>query len=596
MSKRSSQNELPPRSSTYTQTFLKTCVLDTDHKLLQKHLKTHPVEQSDLDICLLRGLGIVQRSEKVLSQVARALTILLQSGAKWNSDALLDEQKTPCHIICDSFGDHHKLLHLMIKSSQQTIIDTQDFHKQTALMYAVKNDNINCLKCLIANGANVNIGSEKCPRLVAGEIKSWTPILKAIWVLRRDYDCSSVIMSKIFDLLLDAALDQNKDHFRSCPDNILCAVIAGNVTCIKKLIKKGAPLNSITSKGRYVWAWIAKQGDVELLKCMFDNGFNKDSIDHNGFSVLWWVVVSGDLEAVRYLLELGVVIPTYAPKVRKPHCEKCKENRLIIADNRKQDKQDPCMRAIRDDEVEIVKLLDEYGSECCKSFTALRCAVTMDQEDVVSFLLNKYSYPLNREYTLTKSGKCATTLLKEPICHGLDVVTKLLLDHGADPAKPMCAANSANAIQEAIFYNDLQAMAHYIRGGVDINFRSWINIYGSVVSPFKASVLHHHHHISVMLLVSGCSRGMSSIRVLKDKCRPKLEKLMKEWNVYDDNIVTPLQERCRRVILNQLSPRANMNIRKLSLPPGLIKYLSFPELDEIIAAYDVYDAYGIDRE
>ena len=588
MSKRSSQNELPPRSSTYTQTFLKTCVLVTDHKLLQKHLKTHPVAHIDLDRCLLRGIEMVQRSEKDLSQVARALTILLQSGAKWNSDALLDEQKTPCHIICDSLGDHHKLLDLMIKSSQQTIIDTQDFYMQTALMYAVKNANINCLKCLIANEADVNIGSEKCPRLVASEIKSWTPIMKAIWVLRRDYEYSSVIMSKIFDLLLDAALDQNKDHFRSCPDNILCAVIAGNVTCIKKLIKKGAPLNSITSKGRYVWAWIAKQGDVELLKCMFDQGFDKGSIDHNGFSVLWWVVVSGDLEAVQYLLDVGVAIPTYAPKVREPHCEKCKEERLIIADNRKQDKQDPCMRAIRDDEVEIVELLDKYGSECCKSFTALRCAVNLGHEDVVSFLLNKYSYPLNREYTLTKSGKCATTLLTESICLCLDEVIQLLLDHGADPVKPMCAARSANAITTAIFYEDLKAIAQYIRGGVDINFRSWSYIYERFETPFEASVLHHHHHISVMLLISGCSREMSSIRVLKDKCRPKLKKLMKEWNVYDDNIVTPLQERCRRVILNQLSPRANMNIRKLSLPPGLIKYLSFPELDEIIAAYDVY--------
>ena len=586
MSKRSSQNELPPRSSTYTQTFLKTCVLDTDHKLLQKHLKIHPIAQIDLDKCLLRGIEMVQRSEKSLSQVARALTILLQSGAKWNSDDHLNEQKTPCHIICDSLGDHHKLLDLMIKSSQQTINDARDFYKQTALMYAVKNANINCVKCLIANEADVNIGSEKCPRLVAGEIKSWTPIMKAIWVLRRDSKYSSVIMSKILDLLLDAALDQNKDHFRSCPDNILCAVIARNVTCIKKLIKKGAPLNSITSKGRCVWAWIAKQGDVELLKCMFDQGFDKDSIDHNGFSVLWWAVVSGVIEAVQYLLDVGVAIPTYAPKVREPHCEKCKENRLIIADHKKQDKQDPCMRAIRGHDLEIVELLDKYGSDCCKSFTALRCAVESGNEDLVSFLLNKYTYPLNKEYIIKDSDRHSVTLLAEPLCQCFDWITQLLLNHGADPVKPMCAARSANAIQRAIFFDSLEAIAHYIRGGVDINVRSWTYLYRKFVSPFEASVLHEQYYISVMLLISGCSREMSSIRVLKDKCRPKLEKLMKEWNVYDDNIVTPLQERCRRVILNQLSPRANMNIRKLSLPPGLIKYLSFPEFDKIIAAFD----------
>ena len=61
MSNRSSQEELSTRSITNTQTFFETCVLDADHKALEEHLRTHPVEQSDLDICLLRGLQIVER-------------------------------------------------------------------------------------------------------------------------------------------------------------------------------------------------------------------------------------------------------------------------------------------------------------------------------------------------------------------------------------------------------------------------------------------------------------------------------------------------------------------------------------------------------
>ena len=437
MSDHSSQQKQPTPSTTDVQTFLKTCVLDADHKALQEHLGTNPVEQSDLDNCLLRGLQIVQRKERDLSQVTQSLTVLLQSGAKWNNDALLDEQKTPYHIICDSAGDHHELLDLMIKSSQKMIIDAQDFNTKTALMYAVSHANINCIRCLIANGVDVNIGTKSCPEIVAGEIKSWAPIMKAIWMLSHASKYSCVILTDIFDLLLDAAVDQNKDDFMSCTDYIICAVIAGNVTCIKKLIQIEAPLNIITNKDRYVWTWLAQQGSVQLLKHMFNHGFDKNSIDENGFSVLWWVVVSGKIEAVRYLLDLGVAIHTISQKTREKQYEKCKENKLIMADHRKQDEQDPCLRAIRHNELEIVKLLDEYGSLSCKSFTALRYAVSWGHKDVVSYLLNKYSYPLNREYIIKDFGKRTYTLLKEPISHGYNNIS-LLQTHGPYTYKKKC--------------------------------------------------------------------------------------------------------------------------------------------------------------
>ena len=85
MSEGSSQNELPTGSTTNTQTFLVTCVLDADYKALEEHVRTNSIKQSDLDGCLLRGLRIVQLNERELSHVALTLTILQKSGAKWNS-------------------------------------------------------------------------------------------------------------------------------------------------------------------------------------------------------------------------------------------------------------------------------------------------------------------------------------------------------------------------------------------------------------------------------------------------------------------------------------------------------------------------------
>ena len=67
---------------------------------------------------------------------------------------------------------------------------------------------------------------------------------------------------------------------------------------------------------RYVWTKIASLGDVELLKWLFNHNLDKDSTDENGVSLLYYVVTSDNIEAVRYLLDLGVAIPTYTPEVR----------------------------------------------------------------------------------------------------------------------------------------------------------------------------------------------------------------------------------------------------------------------------------------
>ena len=168
----------------------------------------------------------------------------------------------------------------MINLSQQTIIDQQDSHGHTAMMYAVENSNINCLKSLIIKKADVTIGIDVYLDKFRQHIDLWTPIMEAIWKLSCDH--TSTIMYDIFELLLHTAVDQNKDHFRSCPDDIMCAILAGNIYCIKKLIKKGAPLKSTVGKGICVWSLVARSTDVELFKCMINRGIDKDSIDQDG--------------------------------------------------------------------------------------------------------------------------------------------------------------------------------------------------------------------------------------------------------------------------------------------------------------------------
>ena len=528
-----------------------------------------------MDICYVDYKSCSGKKE--LSHVALALKILLQFGAKWKSDALLDEQKTPYHIICESPGDHHELLDLMINLSQQTIIDQQDSHRHTAMMYAVKNSNINCLKSLIVRGADVTIGIDVYVDRFRHFVDLWTPIIEVIYGLSCNH--TSTIMYDSFELLIQAAVDQNKDHFKSCTDYILCAILAGNNYCIKKLINKGAPLKNIVCNDFYMRGMVARKADAELFKCMFNRGVDKNSTSEDGYSILWYVVNSGKIEPVRYLLDIGVAIPTYAPEEREVPCEQCGENRLIIDTYEKQEGRDPCMRAIRCNHSEIVKLLDEYGSKSCKTFYALRSAVKNASVHVVSYLLNKYSYAINIEYIIKDSGKGIFTLLTEPVLKFRAQITKLLLDHGADPAKQMCGATSSNAIMTKIGYGNLEVIAQYIRSGVNINLKAWDSLFRKVLSPFEASFLRNRHYVAEMLLISGCSGGVFSKRMLHPICQ--LGKLMKEWKVYDNNVV-PLKQRCRCVILNHLSPRADLKIQQLPLPRLLIKFFSIPELDSIV--------------
>ena len=584
MSNRPSQNALPERSVSNTQTFIETCVLDADHKALKEHLEKNHVEQGDLDRCLLRGLQIVQSNPRELSHVAPTLTTLLEFGAKWNCSILLDNKRTPYHIICISPGDHHELLELMIKSSQQTIINEQDnYYKHTALLYAVRHANLNCVKCLITNGADVNLGYEKyCSSLITGMPY---PIMEAIGNLYVDDD-NSAIHDEIFDLLIDNGADVNLFLFKYDMSPITSAVGGGNVYCIKKLIKKGARLDVMDRTKHYVWSEAARLADVELLKCMFDRGLDKDSTDDEGLSLLWWVLDSDSdsvsvsvsdtrkIEAVTYLLNIGVEIPYYK-------MESYQKNTYLASIKHK----DPCMKAICHNMLDIVKLLEEYGSGSCKLFIALRCAVIYGSVEMASYLLNNYKYLINMEYTIQSDPIDSTfTLLTEQCVDCSDRTTqmsRLLLYHGADPAKPMSTATSANAIMTVIASRNVKVIALYIRSGVDINLKSYDYSYGTV-SPFDASVLHAHHNVTEMLFVSGCSCGVFSLyNNQKFKDNLKVQKMMENWKVHKNN-VAPLQQRCRSLILNHLSPRADMKIGKLPLPGCLIKYLSIPELDNFV--------------
>ena len=587
MSQESLSEEHIHENQTKTQTLLYASFMHGEHSAFKKHMENNPVRQN-FDSSLANGIAMASSKERTLSDIAPTLIILLQNGAKLAHDHLImRDGMTPYHAICSSPGDHQELLELMIKELGRRLVNVKDDIGCTALMYAVINANIKCVKRLIAIGADVNLINDQHTTGDNG------PLIDSIVLLHPNYRHSYNTMMGIFDLLLDSGADVNKPCFYRNRTPIMYAAMVGNANCVEKLIQKGAQVNHIDSAGHTVevGTLAARAGSVDVLKCLIeDHGIDKNSIDKNGLSLLYWAVHSGNIEIVRYLLKLGVTMTSFVPQERVEACKDCGKNILCYHFNATQLYTDPYVKAIKYKMLDVVRLMDEYGCELYKSLEFLSYAISADSVDVVEYLLSNYKYPLNYGYTVRYNDSSLDTghqhfLIKACKTRSVKLV-KLLLEHGADPNKKHCVDKCPNVLNAAIFGRHVKITVCFIRGGVNVNTRSYYPDIG-VVLPFEAAVYKNHMYAAEMLLVSGCSCGIHSLDNnyrLKDNIGREMKELLKEWNVHKNNVL-PLQQRCRMVILNHLCPQADKKIIELPLPTILIKYLSIPELDDIVDSF-----------
>ena len=572
-----------------TQTLLDASFTRGEHDVFKEHLENNPVRQ-DFKGVLKEGIELVLSKTRTMSDVAPTLKVLLQNGARWGHRVKLKPTRmTPYHVICSSTGDHLELLELMIKELGQKLVNKKDLLGCTALICAVQNANIKCVEILIANGADVNcIMDNVCDIYnLTYDPCTVSPLIESISLLHPSSHHSSNIMMDIFELLLNNGADVNTPYNLRKYTPVMYAADISNVKCVQKLIKKGAQLNPADN-----WTFAAKSGSVDLLKYLLEDiGIDKDSIDAHGCNVLYWAVISGNIKAVRYLLELGVTTTTYIPPDCVTPCNVCgiylSCNVFPLALT-----YDPCMTCIDYDNPEIVRLMAEHGCQLYKHTAPLIYAVCNVSVKVVKYLLSNYRYPMNYEYyayTETyrpESWQHHHTLLTDACQTNSVEMVKILLDHGADPNKKNCGEKCPSVFNVALYERHVEVIACFIRGGLNVNTRSYYPDIG-VVLPFEAAVSQDHTYVAEMLLVAGCSCGVHNLdntHELKVKIKPELKELMKEWNVHKNNVI-PLQRRCRMVILNHLSPQADKKINNLQLPPDLVKYLSMPELDDIMDVF-----------
>ena len=422
------------------------------------------------------------------------------------------------------------------------------------------------------------------------------PLIDSIRSLHPKSPHSYNTMMDIFDLLLDSGADVNIPCHLQNRTPILYAAYVGDANCVEKLIQKGAQNNCPNRAGHTVWALAAYAGSVDVLKFLIeDNGIDKNSIDKKGCSILFWEVGSGNIEVTRYLLTLGVKMTSFVPKECEEACKNCGTN-VSCHYNHAPMRTDPYVRAIIVYRLDVVRLMDEHGCQLGKSLEILSISIHMQSVEVVEYLLCNYKYPLNYGYTEKYndggSNSDHQTFLSKACEEQSVEIVKSLLEHGADPNKKYCAEKLPIVINVAIYQGRVKHLACFVRGGVNVNTRSHYSgrfrTSGpadiGVVLPFEAAVYEKNIYAAEMLLVAGCSRGIHSWNYdhkLKVNIGREMQELLKEWNMHK-NYVQPLQQRCRMVILNHLCPQADKKTIELPLPSQIIRYLSIPELDDIL--------------
>ena len=549
-----------------------------DFNTLRLQLDTTPHSQKTLDGCLLIGLRYLSSQSQHIAFVVAALKVLLHLGAKWDSSTLFDNHRTPCHIICQCLSDPYALLDEMIKSSGGELVNEKDSSGCTAMMYAVQNKNVECLRCLIDHGADLNLGSDiECNNMT-------TPLIDAI---RGHSSSPSPITRDILNLLLEGEADVDKEsHVRRSP--ITYAMDSNCTYCVRKLVLHGAELNP-----KSMWLQAVNNKSINMLGCLLDLEVSKDFTDTYEHSVLHRAICIGDITIIRFLLEAGVPIKGYrefrgtARDFRMTLLPECMINNVLDSIRYN---SNPCFQAIALNRLDVVQFLDNYEQQTFQSIEALKCAVSKNTLKMVNYLLSKYKYPLNVEYLDTRAGARGYQTILTEVCHSnqlhLEMVT-LLVEHGADPAKKSVHKTYQSAFLIAINsrYNDL--VAHFIRCGVNLD-RRLHDDYHQDVLLFECAVIKKNKQAAEMLLHAGCLCGMfnlvnnisTGIRCFMRVFTPEFEQLLIEWDVHK-NKVKPLQQLSRKSILKHLCPRAVKKIRELPLPSRIIRYLSIPELDDV---------------
>jgi len=220
----------------------------------------------------------------------------------------------------------------------------------------------------------------------------------------------------------------------------------------------------------------AQNGNIEMIKLLEDNGFPMD--ENTYYRALKIAIVYNQREVIKYTLDRGAD-PDYV-------------------DNRFADNDSLLEICATNGNVEILKLLDEYGVTIkTKDSDALANAVDAGNYEIAKYLLEKgMDVNSHRKYD---DGSESFTAWFEAGGHGYFDMIKLLLAHGAD-------INDKSAIMLTRYAKGSEHITKYlIENGADVDIRGSENN-----TALCIAALNHRTENAKMLLEAGADTTLKN--------------------------------------------------------------------------------------
>ncbi len=220
-----------------------------------------------------------------------------------------------------------------------------------------------------------------------------------------------------------------------CP---LCyAAGTGNLSEVKRLLDKGADVNTGNQYGTKALMWAAANGEREITKLLLYNGANVNDKNRDGWTALTWAATQGQSNVAKLLLDNGADV-----NARNKHGStalmivKSGEIAKFLLDNgakvnttNKNGRTALILAVKLERNGEVVKVLLDNGANVHSKdkygWTALIWATQNGQSEIAKLLLD------NRTNVHSKDKQGWTALIWAAH-NGQSEVAKLLLDNGAN--------------------------------------------------------------------------------------------------------------------------------------------------------------------
>jgi len=325
----------------------------------------------------VNALGIFKFSPINLCQKRRIAKYLFKQGAEVRDSLLIHAQN----------GNIQMLKFLLKKNTIN--IDNAYGTRDNPLHISCGYDRLNCLKRLVANGADIDLArhTDGCTPLI---ISSWCDHL----------ECVKHLVAKKANV-------NKPDNCGSSP--LLISAQKGHLEVVKFLVQHGANVNDARYQGTTPLLTSAVHNHLEIVKFLLDHGAIIDYCDKSivGGTALSESTLNGHLEVVKYLVDKGANV-----------------------DHMRNDGGFPLIFSVQNNDLEITKILIQHGANVNHELLPgihhpIFSALENRNLEIVKLLLeNGTNVNLTQNDDITPLHICARK--------GYLEIAQLLLEKGAD--------------------------------------------------------------------------------------------------------------------------------------------------------------------